>query len=70
MDSGEVTSIVGDQVVVKVTGNLPAMGAQIFTSRGKIGVVADIIGSVEKPYFIVKTSPNAKVGIGERLRSN
>ena len=70
MDSGEVTSIVGDQVVVKVTGKLPAMGTAIFTSRTKIGVVADIIGSVEKPYFVVKTSPNAKVAIGDRLRSN
>jgi rRNA processing protein Gar1 len=69
--AGEVDSIVGDQVVVKSTAQPPAIGSVVYSEKGtKVGVVADIIGPVEKPYFIVKANANVEIPVGERLRSN
>ena len=69
MESGEITSIVGEQVVVKATGKPPQLGSAVYSPSGVIGVVSDIIGPVEKPYFIVKRQPNSKVNPGEKTRS-
>jgi rRNA processing protein Gar1 len=72
LDAGEVVSIVGDQVVVKATSKAPAMGSAVFNERGgKVGSVQDIIGPVEKPYFIIKPLNAAvKLKAGDRVRSN
>lgn len=70
MDTGEVISIVGDQVVVKSDPKPPKIGSLVFSSKGKAGIVMDIIGPVDKPYLVVKPNPNVKVKIGDRLRSN
>ena len=68
MDTGEVTSVVGEQVVVKAAGRLPGMGSAVFANKGRIGLVADIIGTVEMPYFVVRKQPNAVVKVGDRTR--
>ena len=71
MNYGEVSSIVGDQVVVKASEKPPAIGSAVFNEKGgKIGVVADIIGPVEKPYYVVKPNQNCKVKPGDRIRSS
>lgn len=70
LNTGEVDSIVGEQVVVRSTSEPPSIGAVVFNERSKVGLVADIIGPVSKPYFIVKLNPNAKVKPGDKIRSN
>jgi rRNA processing protein Gar1 len=70
LNTGEVISIVGDQVVVKAASNPPAMGTVVYSEKGKLGIVADIIGPVDKPYFVVKPQGNAKVSVGDRVKSN
>jgi len=70
LNTGEVTSIVGDQVVVKSAPKPPAIGAMVYSEKCKVGVVADIIGSVESPYFVVKPDQNAKIKLSDRLRTN
>ncbi|MFH1055730.1 MAG: H/ACA ribonucleoprotein complex subunit GAR1/NAF1 [Candidatus Altiarchaeota archaeon] len=67
LDTGEVTSIVGDQVVVKSATQPPKIGTTVYTLKGKVGSVSDIIGSVDKPYFIVKLNQNSKVNVGDKL---
>jgi rRNA processing protein Gar1 len=71
LDTGEVISIVGDQVVVKATAKPPAIGSVVFNERGgKVGCVADIIGPVENPFFIIKPNPNVTLKPKDRIRSN
>jgi rRNA processing protein Gar1 len=70
LDTGEITSIVGDQVVVKSTAKPPKIGAPAYTENGKIGVVSDIIGRVDSPYFIVKPEGNVKAAVGDKTRSS
>ncbi len=70
MNTGEVTSIVGNQVVVKASGQPPQIGTPVFSGKGRVGVVADIIGPLEKPYFVVKPSPDAKLKVGDGIRTN
>ena len=69
LESGEVTSIVGEQVVVKSTANPPKIGSPVYSGKIKVGVVADIIGSVESPYIVVKPQANAKIQVGDILSS-
>jgi rRNA processing protein Gar1 len=69
LNTGDITSIVGDQVVVKCDAEPPVIGAQVMGGRGRIGVVADVIGPVGKPYYVIKLDPNAKVKVGDRVRS-
>jgi rRNA processing protein Gar1 len=67
LNADEVTSIVGDQVVVKTADKPPRMGAIVYRKNERIGKVADIIGPVEKPYYVVKASSNTKVEVGDIL---
>jgi rRNA processing protein Gar1 len=69
LESGEVTSIVGDQVVVRADSKPPQIGAAVYSEKAKVGVVSDVIGAVDKPYFIVRPSPNAKVNVADKLRT-
>jgi rRNA processing protein Gar1 len=69
LNTGEVTSIVGDQVVVKSSSPPPAIGAAVFGDKGRVGVVADVIGPVERPYYVVKADPKITLKIADRLRS-
>jgi rRNA processing protein Gar1 len=69
LNIGEITSIVGDQVVVKCASEPPSIGDPVLGDRGRLGTVADVIGPVAKPYFVVKLNPNAKVKVGDRVRS-
>jgi rRNA processing protein Gar1 len=66
LNTGEVTSIVGDQVVVKSTAKQFGIGTVVYNDRGKIGVVSDIIGAVDNPYFVVKPQGNVKATVGDR----
>ena len=70
LNTGEVNSIVGDQVVVKTTTKPPGIGAAVYNEKGKVGVVSDIIGAVDKPYFVVKPHGNVKVNVGDRIQSD
>ncbi len=69
MESGEVTSVVGEQVVVKSTGKPPEIGSKAYTKKDFLGVVADVIGPVDKPYFIVKKSGKNTAETGEKIYS-
>ena len=69
MDTGEVTSIVGDQVVVKCVGKPPLIGSPVHTRKGRIGIVSDVIGAVSEPYFTVKLLPKAKIQVSEKTIS-
>ena len=56
-------------MVVKATSKPPEIGSAVYSEKCKVGVVSDIIGSVDKPYFIVKPNPNAKIKVSDRLMS-
>ncbi len=54
---GEFLHTVGKTVVARVTDprEIPRIGAPLFDEkRRKVGIVADIIGNVKKPYLVVK----------------
>jgi rRNA processing protein Gar1 len=68
---GEVTSIVRDQVVVRIRDPLkiPSIGARaVHKLSGKvIGVVNDVIGPVSSPYAVIKLSKGASVAVGDEI---
>jgi rRNA processing protein Gar1 len=68
---GEVTSIVRDQVVVRIRDPLkiPSIGARAVhkLSRKVIGVVSDVIGPVSSPYAVIKLSKGASVAVGDEI---
>jgi rRNA processing protein Gar1 len=68
---GEVTSIVRDQVVVRIRDPLkiPSIGARAVhkLSRKVIGVVNDVIGPVSSPYAVIKLSKGASVAVGDEI---
>ncbi len=68
---GEVTSIVRDQVVVRIRDPLriPSIGARAVDKlSGKvIGVVNDVIGPVSSPYAVIKLSKGASVAVGNEI---
>ncbi|MEM1638393.1 MAG: hypothetical protein QW247_11890 [Pyrobaculum sp.] len=68
---GEVTSIVRDQVVVRIRDPLriPSIGARaVHKQSGKvIGVVNDVIGPVSSPYAVIKLGKDASVGVGDEI---
>ena len=66
--AGEVTSIVGDQVVVKSASEPPSIGNIVYGEKGKAGTVADVIGAVGNSFFIVKPNPKVKINVGDKLR--
>jgi rRNA processing protein Gar1 len=68
LNTGEVTSIVGDQVVVKSASLPPAIGTAVYGEKGRVGTVSDIIGPLSKPYFVVKPAAGAKIKEGDVLR--
>lgn len=68
MNTGEVNSIVGNQAVVKPTGKTPGIGATVYGENGKVGVVSDIIGAVDRPYAVVKVERNARIKTGDHIR--
>ncbi|MFH0861792.1 MAG: H/ACA RNA-protein complex protein Gar1 [Candidatus Altiarchaeota archaeon] len=71
LDTGEVISIVGDQVVVRSAPKPPGIGSTVYNERGgAAGTVSDIIGPVEKPYIVVKAKPNVTLKPGDSIRSN
>jgi rRNA processing protein Gar1 len=67
LEVGEVISVVGEQAVLKPSGGLPKEGEKIFVKEGILGRVSDIIGAVDRPYFVVKISGRAKVAVGDRV---
>lgn len=67
MDSGEIVSVVGDQAVVVPSGRLPDIGVKIFVKDGIVGRVADIIGAVDRPYYVVKLSGRIPVSKGDKV---
>jgi rRNA processing protein Gar1 len=69
LESGEVTSIVGDQVVVRADSKPPQIGQAVYSEKAKVGIVSDVIGAVDKPFFVVRPSPNAKISVSDRLRT-
>ena len=68
---GEVTSIVRDQVVVRIRDPLkiPSIGVRaVHKLSGKaIGVVNDVIGPVSSPYAVIKLSKGASVAVGDEI---
>ena len=68
---GEVTSIVRDQVVVRIRDPLkiPSIGARAVhkLSRKVIGVVSDVIGPLSSPYAVIKLSKGASVAVGDEI---
>ena len=68
---GEVTSIVRDQVVVRIRDPLkiPSIGARaVHKLSGKvIGVVNDVIGPVSSPYAVIKLGKGASVAVGDEI---
>ena len=70
LDFGNVSGVVGDQVVVESAGKLPDLGIEVFIRNGRLGPVADIIGDVKKPYFVVRKVRNIDVKIGEIVSSD
>lgn len=69
MDLGVVSSIVGDQVVVSAVREPPKIGAKAYLGSVKVGLVADVIGSVKKPYLVLKCSKDAKIKVGDSVTS-
>ena len=54
---GEFLHTVGKTVVARIVDptRIPRIGAPLFDEKGKkVGIVADIIGNVKKPYLVVK----------------
>ncbi len=70
LESGEITSIVGNQAVAKPSGKLPEIGTKVFVKDGILGRVMDIIGAVENPFFVVKTDGKKKIAVGDKLTSD
>lgn len=69
LESGEIISVVGDQVVVKSASDAPKIGSKIYSVRAKVGRVSDVIGPVDDPYYVVKPDPNTNLRVGDVLNS-
>ncbi|MDD5111673.1 MAG: hypothetical protein PHG85_03945 [Candidatus Altiarchaeota archaeon] len=62
--SGRIVSHIGNQAVVEMSGNdIPDLGWSVSTGGRKIGSVFDVIGSVRKPYVVVRLSTTASRSI-------
>jgi rRNA processing protein Gar1 len=70
LNTGKVSSVVGDQVVVESASEPPRIGAKAYLGRDKVGVVADVIGRVDRPYFIVKPDAKSKLKAGDEIYTN
>jgi rRNA processing protein Gar1 len=68
LNTGQVSSIVGNQVVVKSPAETPKLGAAVYSEEGKAGAVSDIIGAVKKPYLVVKLEENVELAVGDTVR--
>jgi rRNA processing protein Gar1 len=55
--SGRIVSHIGNQAVVEMSGReIPDLGWTVSSGGKKIGSVFDVIGSVRKPYVVVRLS--------------
>jgi len=68
---GQVTSCVGDHVVVKMDrgSKPPKIGRKVFTDKKPVGSVFDVIGPADEPYAVVKTlkGVHGKSLVGKKL---
>lgn len=67
MATGTINSIVGRQVVVKADGSPPKIGSKAKVDGRTVGVVADVIGAVENPYFVLKPKEGADLPVGGKV---
>lgn len=70
MENGQITSIVGDQAVLKPIGKLAEIGSRVFVKEGVLGRVVDIIGPVDDPCLVVKLSGKKEVSVGDKVSSS
>jgi rRNA processing protein Gar1 len=68
LSTGQVCSIVGNQVVIKPTADTPEIGSTVYDGKAAVGVVSDIIGAVDKPYAVVKPNDKAALKVGDVIR--
>lgn len=68
---GFVSSVVRDQVVVKIENptKIPELGSRAYRKENQklVGVVSDIIGPTREPYAVIKKAPNVSVDVGEEI---
>jgi rRNA processing protein Gar1 len=58
--SERIVSRVGNQAVIELSSaKIPVLGSPVISGGMKIGTVFDVIGSVEKPYVVVRLSAHA-----------
>jgi len=59
-----IVSRIGNQAVVELSSEkIPILGSPVLSGGRKIGMVFDIIGSVEKPYVVVRLSSNVSTDV-------
>lgn len=62
----EILSIQGDKLLCSASADkIPKIGSKVVSGKKVIGSVVDIIGSVKKPYCVIKT--RLKNGEAEKI---
>ena len=68
MAKGEIVSLVGENALIKGFDELPKIGSPVYIKAKRIGKISDIIGSVDKPYVVLKKAKNCEVHEGDIVR--